>query len=81
MKTATIRDVRHNLSKVLSWVEEGEEVRITRRNQPVAKIVPAGMPPEPVEWPDFSARARRIWGRKRGGKSLSETILEEREDH
>ena len=35
MKTASIRDVQHRLSKVLAWVEKGEEVQITRRNKPV----------------------------------------------
>ena len=37
MKTASVRDVQHHLSKVLAWVEKGEEVQITRPNKPVAK--------------------------------------------
>jgi antitoxin (DNA-binding transcriptional repressor) of toxin-antitoxin stability system len=28
MKTATIREMQHNLSEVLSWVERGEEVQV-----------------------------------------------------
>ena len=31
MKTASVRDVQHHLSRVLAWVEQGEEVQITRR--------------------------------------------------
>jgi prevent-host-death family protein len=36
MKTATIRDMRHKLTEVLGWVEDGEEVRITKRGKIVA---------------------------------------------
>ena len=81
MKTATIRDVQHHLGKVLSWVENGEEVQITRRSKPVARLVPsgpAGLPP--VSLPDFAARAREIWGARPKGGSLSRAILAGREE-
>ena len=45
MKTATVRQVQHNLSEVLSWVEQGEEVRVLRRKQVVARL----LPPEPID--------------------------------
>jgi antitoxin (DNA-binding transcriptional repressor) of toxin-antitoxin stability system len=78
MKSATIRDVQHNLSEVLSWVEQGEQVLVFRRKKLVARLVPPG--PAPVESPDFIARARSAWGPKPRGKPLSEIVAEGRED-
>ena len=40
MKTATTREVQHHFSRVLDWVEDGEEVVITRRGKQVARVVP-----------------------------------------
>jgi prevent-host-death family protein len=80
MKTASVRDVQHHFSKVLAWVEKGEEVQITRRNKLVAKIVPADAQGTAVILPAFAARARQIWGETRVGKSLTETVLGEREE-
>ncbi len=38
MHTVSVREVRMNLSKLLSSVESGETVFITRRGKPVAKF-------------------------------------------
>jgi prevent-host-death family protein len=78
MKTATVRDVQHHLSKVLDWVEKGEEVQITRRNKLVARIVPANAPKTRITLPAFTARARQIWGEAPVGNSLSQTVLDDR---
>jgi prevent-host-death family protein len=80
MKTATVRDVQHHLSKVLAWVEKGEEVQITRRNRAVAKLVPADASTRPVTLPAFTARARQIWGDAPTGKSLSQIVLDDRDE-
>jgi prevent-host-death family protein len=80
MKRATVREVQHHLSKVLDWVEKGEEVQITRRNKPIAKIVPAEAYKGPVALPAFAARARQIWGVKPAGKNLSQTVLDDRKE-
>jgi prevent-host-death family protein len=80
MKTASVRDVQHHLSEVLAWVEKGEEVQITRRNKPVAKIVPAQAQGTPVVWPPFAARARQIWGETPVGKNLSQTVVDDRNE-
>jgi antitoxin (DNA-binding transcriptional repressor) of toxin-antitoxin stability system len=70
MKTASVREVQHHLSEVLSWVERGEEVLVFRRNKMVARLLPPH--PSSAESPDFVARARSVWGRKPRGKRLSE---------
>ena len=47
MKTASIRTVQHGLAAMIAEVEQGEEIIITRRDQPVARlspIVPADSP-------------------------------------
>lgn len=41
MKTATVREAQHHLSKLLENVEQGQEIMITRRGVEVAKLVPA----------------------------------------
>ncbi|MDA2928932.1 type II toxin-antitoxin system prevent-host-death family antitoxin [Acidobacteria bacterium AH-259-O06] len=80
MKTATVRQVQHHLSEVLRWIEEGEEVLVTKRNRVVAKIVPARDKTQTVKWPDFVTRSSRIWGKGVRGKSVSRIIIEEREE-
>jgi prevent-host-death family protein len=80
MKTASVREVQHHFSKVLAWVEKGEEVQITRRNKLVAKIVPADAPGTGIILPAFAARARQIWGETTAGKSLTRTVLDAREE-
>jgi prevent-host-death family protein len=80
MRTASVRDVQHHLSKVLAWVEKGEEVQITRRNRTIAKIVPAGAPTRRVVLPAFGERARKIWGEMPTGSNLSKIILDDREE-
>lgn len=39
MKTRTLREAQHNLSKIVGEVEDGEEITITRRGKPVVRIV------------------------------------------
>jgi prevent-host-death family protein len=81
MKTATVRDVQHHFRKVMAWVEQGEEVVVTRRNKTVARLIPCSPArPAAVPLPDFAGRARAIWGARRKGASLSGAILAEREE-
>jgi prevent-host-death family protein len=79
-KTAGVREVQHHLSKVLAWVEKGEEVQITRRSKPVAKIVPAAAQGMLIALPAFAARARQIWGEAPVGKNLSQTVVDDRKE-
>jgi antitoxin (DNA-binding transcriptional repressor) of toxin-antitoxin stability system len=60
MKTATVRQVRHDFGTVLNWVEEGEHVEISKRGKVVALMTP---PPPPSrarsrKRPDFAARLK-----------------------
>jgi antitoxin (DNA-binding transcriptional repressor) of toxin-antitoxin stability system len=76
MKTATIRQVRHDLRTVLTWVAEGEEVTVLNRTQPVACICPPrAQPPAKLKLPDFAARAKAIFG----DRMIANSVMEERE--
>lgn len=40
MKVANIGELKNRLSEFLSYVEQGEEVEVRKRNIPVARLVP-----------------------------------------
>jgi prevent-host-death family protein len=64
MKTATVRQLRHDFGSVLNWVEEGEAVGISKRGRIVALLSPppAPRPSRPRKRPDFLGRLKRIYG-------------------
>jgi len=63
MTKATVRDLRYDFPAVLSRIEHGEEIAITKRGKIVARLSP---PPrnkkKKVKMPDFMARIREISG-------------------
>lgn len=66
MKTATVRQLRHDFGNVLNWVEEGEAVSISKRGKIVAllSLPPCARPRRGSKRPDFAARLKRIYGDK-----------------
>jgi antitoxin (DNA-binding transcriptional repressor) of toxin-antitoxin stability system len=60
MKKATIRDLRYRFGEVEDLLSEGQEVLITRRKRPVARLLPAQAKPGP-ERPDFLGRLKKIY--------------------
>ena len=74
MKTATVGEVQKNFAGVLRSIKAGEEITITKRGKPVAKITALG-PRSKIEWPDFFNEAVEL-----KGKSLSDIVIEEREE-
>ena len=60
MKTATVRQLRHDFGAVLNWVEEGEPVEISKRGKIVALLTPppAPKPARSRKRPDFAARLK-----------------------
>lgn len=40
----------------------GKRVELRVRDRVIARIVPAGSPPWPRDWPDFAARRRENFG-------------------
>ena len=50
MKTATVRQLRNESRSVLSWVEAGEEVAISKRGKVIARLVPEKPKTAKVDW-------------------------------
>jgi len=77
MKKATVRDLRNRFSIVSRWIEEGEEVRITKRGRVLARIIPeAPGKPRRGKLPDFARRVRLILGKTRLTARQSEELRE-----
>jgi antitoxin (DNA-binding transcriptional repressor) of toxin-antitoxin stability system len=39
-KTATVRDLRNHYKALLTWLEAGEEIVITRKGKSLARLIP-----------------------------------------
>ena len=80
MKTASIRDLRHDTNTVLGWVASGERVEIQKRGKPVAMLSrPAPQTKAPTR-PDFAARLKSIYGDKMLAVTAAELLAQERGD-
>jgi prevent-host-death family protein len=78
MKTTTVRELRHHFGDVLRLVENGEPVAVTRRGKTVAELrPPTPAKPRKLQWPDFEARMKDIFG----DKVLPDIIAAERESY
>ena len=79
MKTITVREAETNFSAVLRLVQAGEEVEVTSRKKPVAKIVPIGKRRRKIDWASTWAKVDAIYGGKPApGKPGSQIIIEGR---
>jgi prevent-host-death family protein len=81
MKTATVREIRHDFGRVLNWVEDGEQVEITKRRRVVARLVPVRAKAKKIEWPDFQARLKMTFPNGVKGKPISEILDEARGEY
>lgn len=83
MKTATVRDAQHHLSKLLEELKDGEEIVITRRGVGVGKLVPLEPMEDPMErevdWSAWVAEQRE-W-LKSGPVLDYNPVLAERESY
>jgi prevent-host-death family protein len=85
MKSVKIAELKDKLSEHLRAVEQGDEVIVTDRNRPIARIVPlatgaSGMlslvPPQVA----FAAVRARTWRSAGWGTRSDELLAEERGD-
>jgi prevent-host-death family protein len=64
MRTVGLRELRHDLPRILRRVDRGEEIEVTNRRRVIARLVPSHRPAaSAVAMPDFSERLRRIFPR------------------
>jgi antitoxin (DNA-binding transcriptional repressor) of toxin-antitoxin stability system len=61
MHTVTVRELRNNFAQIAAWLEAGETLTLTRRGKVLGRIEPE-LTKQEVEWPDFAARHRELWG-------------------
>ncbi len=71
MSTVTLAEAKTHLSYILDQVEAGEEVVITRRGHPVARISPVKGPKLPVKSLEHFRRCMPGW-RKPSAELLRE---------
>jgi antitoxin (DNA-binding transcriptional repressor) of toxin-antitoxin stability system len=53
-----LRDTR----QLKKWLRAGKTVELRERNRVIARIVPEASATRPRKFPDFAARARKIFG-------------------
>lgn len=63
MPSINIRQLR-DTRRLKGWLQAGNTVELRERDRVIARIVPANSDQGPVEWPDFAARARKIFGHR-----------------
>jgi prevent-host-death family protein len=75
MKTATVREVQHGLASVLSQVQKGREIAVTKHGKVIARIVPATQPKRRLRWPNAAIRMKQLMsGATLSGATPSEVI-------
>jgi antitoxin (DNA-binding transcriptional repressor) of toxin-antitoxin stability system len=77
MKKASVRDLRYRFSAVEDLLRDGEEIHITKRKRIIARLLPP-KPAARVRRPDFLARLKKIFGKKRMKVSGAEIIALDR---
>ena len=80
MRTATIREAQHHLSKLVDeLLETGQEILLTRRGREVCKITPVA-PPElkKVDWKKIHRKMQeRLGGKPKFDYGIVEKMREE----
>lgn len=62
MPSVNIRQLR-DTRRLKAWLRAGKTVELRERDRLIARIVPEKEDlKQPVEWPDFAARRKRIFG-------------------
>jgi antitoxin (DNA-binding transcriptional repressor) of toxin-antitoxin stability system len=77
MKSATVRDLRYHFPEIEARLARGEEIEIRKRKRVIARLVPVR--PKLTEYPDFAARARKIFGDRITATTGTELLAEDRD--
>jgi len=91
MITVGIKEIKNNLSRYLARVKNGEEVQITERGKPIARIIKENQRKKSIgealgpllekgliALPTRSIRRARIVPKEVPGKPVSEMVIEDR---
>ena len=77
MKKASVRDLRYQFYKVEDLLRAGEEIEITKRRRVIAHLVPIQRK-KARKLPDFYARLRKIFGKRKLAVSHAELLAWDR---
>ncbi len=78
MKTASVRDLRQHFASLLTWIKEGQEIKITMRRKVIARLVPERRARKPAhKMPDFAARMKSVHGRRIISSATARALLAE----
>ncbi len=61
MHSVNLRQLR-DTRQLKAWLKAGETVELRERDKVLARIVPEETAKQPIEWPDFEARRKAIFG-------------------
>jgi antitoxin (DNA-binding transcriptional repressor) of toxin-antitoxin stability system len=61
MPSVNIRQLR-DTRRLKGWLRAGKTVELRERDLVIARIVPEKQQQAPVQWPDFEARRKKIFG-------------------
>jgi antitoxin (DNA-binding transcriptional repressor) of toxin-antitoxin stability system len=61
MHSLNLRQLR-DTRRLKAWLRAGNTVELRERDRVIARIIPEKPEERPVEWPDFAARAKEIFG-------------------
>ena len=64
MPSVNLRQLR-DTHQLKTWLKEGKVVELRERNRILGRIVPEDLPAEPHAWPDFAARTKSIFGKRK----------------
>lgn len=73
-----MRDLRHHFASLLTWIKEGQEIKITMRRRVVARLVPERAKKKAaLKMPDFARRLKKIHGRRTISSAAARALLAE----
>jgi antitoxin (DNA-binding transcriptional repressor) of toxin-antitoxin stability system len=61
MPSVNLRQLR-DTRRLKAWLRAGNTVELRERDRVIARIVPEKQEEKPAKWPDFEARAKKIFG-------------------
>jgi antitoxin (DNA-binding transcriptional repressor) of toxin-antitoxin stability system len=61
MPSVNLRQLR-DTRRLKAWLRAGNTVELRERDRVIARIVPERTEERPAKWPDFEARAKKIFG-------------------
>jgi antitoxin (DNA-binding transcriptional repressor) of toxin-antitoxin stability system len=79
MKKASVRDLRYRFSVIEELLRDGQEIQITKRKRVIARLLPPATT-GPIHMPDFEARMKKVFGKKKLKFSGVDLVAKDREE-